>query len=348
MISSVCIYFLAKSVEEKGGLAAWRVINLFLGGVTVFTGIVDFIFIGSPSEAWWLTKREREMAHARIVSNATGGGEQHPWKWEQVRECFKDPQYWFYLGFNTLTTIPNGGFMAFGSLINKSFGFTPLQTVLFQLPAMAIGWVFVLGPAFFVRRWPRSRFPWAIFCQVLVAAVYMYAGTAPIDTPKWTKWAVFLFVYLSATAMFLLWPLSGMNFAGRTKKSWAGASALMTYCVGNIVGAQIFLPSDAPMYTRGLSACAASLLLNCVLMVAWAWYYRRENARRDAALAASGLTKEEADHQRKLAGEMDMTDIQVSAKGGAQSAPLTTRTSTSGTRGSRGQRLYCKKVHKVR
>lgn len=189
MISSVCIYFLAKSVQEKGGMAAWRVINLFLGGITVFIGFLDLIFIGSPKEAWWLTKRERQMAHARIVSNATGGGEQHPWKWEQVRECFRDPQYWFYIGFNTLTTIPNGGFMAFGNLINKSFGFTPLETVLYQLPAMAIGYMFVLGPAFCVHRFPRSRFPWAIFCQVLVAAVYLYGGVAPADTPKWTKWA---------------------------------------------------------------------------------------------------------------------------------------------------------------
>lgn len=112
--------------------------------------------------------------------------------------------------------------------------------------------------------------------------------------------------------MFLLWPLMGINFAGRTKKSWTGATSLLTYCLGNVTGSLIFLPSDAPRYTRGLTACAAILLLNCVLMVCWCTYYRRENARRDRAFAESGMTAEEADYERKLAGELDMTDRQVS------------------------------------
>jgi hypothetical protein len=94
MIFGVGIYYLALNAQKNGGMAAWRVINVFLGGLTIGMGLI-FLFIGGgPDEVWWLSKPEKRMAKARIVSNATGGGEQHPWRWEQVRECFRDPQWW--------------------------------------------------------------------------------------------------------------------------------------------------------------------------------------------------------------------------------------------------------------
>lgn len=77
-------------------------IQLFLGGVTVFMGIIFLVLVGTPQEVWWLSKREKLMAHARIVSNSTGGGEQHPWRWSQVRECLRDPAYWHAVVFNLL------------------------------------------------------------------------------------------------------------------------------------------------------------------------------------------------------------------------------------------------------
>ncbi|CDW99757.1 hypothetical protein, partial [Sporisorium scitamineum] len=42
---SVVIYFLAKRATEDGHISGWRVINFFLGGLTVFTGIVTGIFL---------------------------------------------------------------------------------------------------------------------------------------------------------------------------------------------------------------------------------------------------------------------------------------------------------------
>lgn len=80
MVFGLAIYYLADNAQKRGGLAAWRVINLFLGGLTVGMGFVFLIFGGTPDEVWWLNKREKRMAKARIVSNATGGAEQHPWK----------------------------------------------------------------------------------------------------------------------------------------------------------------------------------------------------------------------------------------------------------------------------
>ncbi|BEI92625.1 uncharacterized protein CcaverHIS019_0502530 [Cutaneotrichosporon cavernicola] len=210
IVFGIAIYGIADNAHRKGGMAAWRVINLFLGGVTVGIGIILLFIIGTPNEVWWLSKREKLMAKARIVQNATGGGEQHPWKWSQVKECLRDPQYWFACAYNLLSCIPNGGLGAFNNLIYKSMGFTNLQVIL--------------------------------------------------------------------------------------------------YCVGNIVGTQIFVPSDAPKYLKGLISCGAVMCLNAINLACWWMYYTRTNARREAQFLALGITEETRAHESRLAGELDLTD----------------------------------------
>lgn len=70
-------------------------------------------------------------------------------------------------------------------------------------------------------------------------------------------------------------------------------------------------PSDAPLYRMGLTISGAAMLLNLVNTGLWWWYYVRENRKRDKEFKESGLTIEERDHQNFLAGETDLTDMQV-------------------------------------
>jgi hypothetical protein len=86
--------------------------------------VIFLVFVGTPDEVWWLNKKQKLMAHARIVSNSTGGGERHPWRWEQVRECLRDQQYWHAIAYNFLSCIPNGALSTFQTLIMRSFGFS--------------------------------------------------------------------------------------------------------------------------------------------------------------------------------------------------------------------------------
>lgn len=38
-------------------------IGIFLGGLTLLAAIACLIMLGTPSEVWWLSKRERAMAN---------------------------------------------------------------------------------------------------------------------------------------------------------------------------------------------------------------------------------------------------------------------------------------------
>lgn len=67
--------------------------SYFLGSLTILTGGICLFLLGTPSEVHWLSPEEKEIANARILSNATGhdrtGVKQ--WKWKQARECLVDP-----------------------------------------------------------------------------------------------------------------------------------------------------------------------------------------------------------------------------------------------------------------
>lgn len=244
------------------------------------------------------------------MSNATGGGEQHPWRWNQVRECFRDPQFYHALAYNFLACVPNGGLGAFNNLLYRSMGFTPLETILYSMPSAAIAFVTIICSSIAVRYYESVRFPISIVAQIVPLIVFLYVGLAPDDTNKWKKWSAFSFNTVYTAATFMVWPLMSVNIAGRTKKTFFAAASLFSYCVGNIVGTQIFLPKDAPKYIGGLIGCAVCAGLNIINVIFWWWYYKRTNKKREAVFIESGMDKEERERETRIAGEMDLTDME--------------------------------------
>jgi hypothetical protein len=155
------------------------------------------------------------------------------------------------------------------------------------------------------------RFPLGIFWQCTIIVVLFFLGFSTAS--RWTKYGVMIMsVCFSIGTFILAWPTISINVAGRTKKSFFGGSSLITYCIGNIIGSQVMRPSDAPLYRKGMTICGVMMILNIANTLVWWWHYKRENKRRDAEFLASGLTEEERDHQNFLAGETDLTDMQVS------------------------------------
>ncbi|SPO43184.1 probable DAL5 - Allantoate and ureidosuccinate permease [Moesziomyces antarcticus] len=306
---SVVIYFIAKKAHDDGTVSGWRVINFFLGGLTVFTGCVTAIFLRLPKNAWWLSEKERTLAHARIIDNGTGTGETQAWKWDQVKDAFTDPTTYFIFFINVTCCIPNGGITTFQSLIYQSFGFTPLETILYQLPSFAMSFCWILFAAFMIHKFPRLRFFFMCFTVIPAFVAVLTAGTLP-NQPKyrWTRYGVYLMSVLYALQSFLMWALMPAIIGGRTKKTVVATLCFMGYCVGNMIGPQVFRASDAPRYIRGLIVVASMLALVFVLCLCWLMYLIAENRRRRKRLAEMGVSEEERLLKNKINGELDMTD----------------------------------------
>jgi hypothetical protein len=81
-------------------------IGYFLGGMTLLAAFLCLFLLGTPSEVFWLSKRDKLIANARILENHAGTDRtgRRRWDWGQVREAFKDPQMYFSIA-NTFLSV---------------------------------------------------------------------------------------------------------------------------------------------------------------------------------------------------------------------------------------------------
>jgi hypothetical protein len=115
-------------------------------------------------------------------------------------------------------------------------------------------------------------------------------------------------VYLlnSCPAMLpIIYSWNSANTSGYTKRAMRNALTLMAFCVGNLIGPQLFQAADAPSYNAAkitlIVTMAAVVLLALVLRQLTVW----ENAKRDREQAGYEEDASVAD-----LAFLDLTDIQ--------------------------------------
>ncbi|KAH8668885.1 major facilitator superfamily domain-containing protein [Xylariales sp. PMI_506] len=313
-ILSICTqlmqYGIAKHAAAYGGLAAWRSISIFLGALTLGGAVACFFILGSPSEVRWLSKKEKRIAMARVAKNKSGHDTTgQKWSWPQAVEAFKDPQLWFSFLNAFLNNVPNGGLTTFSTLIYESFGFDSWETILYGLPRNAVGFVLFIVVAYSLRRWQNIRI-WIMVASCIISFIGLLClSLLPNDSQhEWIKWGMYMMTVVFAFAIFVAWTLIPSNVAGGTKKTVVSSMTFIGYCVGNMVGSQVFQTTDAPRYIKGTVACCVALGLETIVLLLWRFWYMYENRRRDRLAAASNLSEEEQERLGREMGEKDLTD----------------------------------------
>ncbi|KAI1781493.1 MFS general substrate transporter [Hypoxylon cercidicola] len=305
-------YGIGSSSYKIPGSEPWRYMSFCLGGLTILSGALCLFLLGTPSEVHWLSSDEKNMATARILDNNTGhdttGTKQ--WKWEQVRECLVDPTFWFAGLSGFLGSVPNGGLTAFAGILNTTFGFTNLQTVLLHLPkyAMVIPYFAFVGWATMKRNNLRMWF--MINSNIPPFVGFLLIAMLPNEPRyKWTKWGASFMTSSFIVATFLSWSIIPSNVGGRTKRTVIMAFSFLGYCSGNMVGSQIFLAKDAPRYIPATIVCAGCLGLQMLVVLMWRIVLVRRNNRRDRRMRELGVSEEERVKLGKELGEKDCTDL---------------------------------------
>ncbi|CAG9942474.1 unnamed protein product [Clonostachys rosea f. rosea IK726] len=310
IVCNLMLYGIARYVTDKGSISAWRTISLFLGSLTLAGAIFCYFILGSPQEVRWLSEEEKKMAIARVAENQIGEeSTSKKWDWDHFWECFRDPQVYFVFANTFLACIPNGGITTFSSLLYETFGFDTWGSMLFSLPRNAIYVVVFIAVALYLRKFQNQRMYIMIVACILPFAGLLVMSLYP-NTPehKWLKWGMFDITVVFSLALFLGWSLVTSNIAGGTKRTVVSSLTLIAYCIGNMVGAQVFRTADAPRYLNGTIACSACFGLEVIVIIMWRLWYVYENRRRDRLAAESGLSKEEQENEGRLLGEQDVTD----------------------------------------
>jgi MFS family permease len=285
---------------DSGALKRWQYIYLLAGCLTFLFGLWCFIIPNSPATAWFLTPAERIVAVERLRKGQTGVRCQKI-KPHQLREAFLDVKVWLVFILMASAYTVNGAVSGFGPLIVSTFGWSTLQSILWQFPLGALCLISILGCG-----WVSSRVKNVRLILLVVMCLPVIAGCAMIWKSRWTHHAALPVAGYSIIGTFgavvSQTIVIGMsNVAGATKKSAMAAAIFVAYCVGNIVGPQLIKSQTKarhyPELWTGLIICYCVTIGAAVALYVVLW---RENRKRDAVVGD--------EVERDRCAFMDLTD----------------------------------------
>lgn len=142
---------------------------------------------------------------------------------------------WLTLGRYTV----NGAVSGFGPLIVSTFGYSTLDSILFQFP---LGGLSAFGITF--TGWLCSRYRNIRAISLVLCCLPVIAGFVMIWKSSWghkpvTPVAGYSLIGFFGPVVSLTISLGAGNVAGETKKSFMAAAVFVAYCVGNIIGPQL-------------------------------------------------------------------------------------------------------------
>lgn len=289
--------------QIKGGiLRPWQYLYVLAGGLTFLFGLWCFFLPNSPQSAWYLKPEERIVAVERLRRGQTGIRNQEIKK-DQIIEGLLDVKVWLIFLIMSSAYTVNGAVTGFGPLIVSTFGYTALQSILFQFP---LGGIALVGIPLF--GWLASKYNNIRIPLLLGSTLPVIAGFVTIWKSSWGVRPVAPVVGYSLIGFFsmvvsLTVTLGAGNVAGETKKSFMAAATFVAYCVGNIVG-PFFIRTQTraqhyPELWTALICCYCITILAASALYVVLW---RENKRRDRL----GLDETEKDRM----GFKDLTDKQ--------------------------------------
>lgn len=267
---------------KHSSLKRWQYIYLLAGSITFLYGLCCFAVPNSPVTAWFLTKEERVVATERLRYGQTGV-RCSKFKWSQVRESILDIKIYLIFVMMAASYTINGALTGFGPLIVSTFGYSTLDSILFQFPLGAIDFIVIIFTGYLSYRIPNIR-----ILLLNLGSLVVIAGCVIIWKSSWFHHAAAPVVGYSILGFFsaavsLTITLAMANVAGQTKKCFMAATTFVAYCVGNIIGPQLIKSQTKsqhyPELWIGLIICycmtiSASLLLYFILA--------KENKRRSA------------------------------------------------------------------
>jgi len=261
---------------------------LILGAITASWGfIMVFTLPSSPQSAVFLNASQRKVAVARIrLEQVTE--ETRTIKLYQVFETLQDPKTWLICIATYCIHFINGACSRFGSIIVKSFGYSPTKSVLVTGCAglYLLGVMAITGTAANYFGSARTII-WGV-CEVVVII-----GAAIIWKVEWASdhsaaLVGFFLLFTFPPAYTMLLSLVGSNTAGYTKKVFTMGLVWVVYCVANgtaplfieITEVQEHYPT---LFKGALTTASVSVFYSTAMRL----YLTYANKKRDQDLEAA-------------------------------------------------------------
>ncbi|RJE20965.1 Major Facilitator Superfamily [Aspergillus sclerotialis] len=167
---------------------------------------------------------------------------------------------WLFADYGNVVHAEGAFFQAFymfATLIIKGFGYDKSETILLSLPTAGFMLVTVTLCAILTAVFRKSRLIFLICVYILAFCGVLMIKLLP-EEQKLSRLAGFWLAMCTAPTFPLMLSLFASNTAGFTKKSTTVSLIIAGFCVGSLIGPQLFVENEAPRYGVG---CVLSLCL---------------------------------------------------------------------------------------
>ncbi|PNS16044.1 High-affinity nicotinic acid transporter [Sphaceloma murrayae] len=295
------ISFSFQNVPQDSALSSWKVMFVVLGLITMLFGVSVCVFVpDTPMAAKFFDDREKVMILEHTRVNQVGLVNRK-WRNKEIVEALLDVQFWLMSAAILLQGTGGGTITAYSAQLLRSFGFTPKQAALLNMPSgivnMCSSLITGFGPRYFGNRW---------FFSVLVMSVGVMGASLMSFVSPSNRGGLLAGLYLAnffigCTPLNFQW-ITG-NTAGHTKRALITTAMNAAFAIGNIIGPETFKAKDAPMYKPAKVSLVATWSGSAACLLLLAVYYRWSNGHKSLA------TKENADVDKDIA-YAGMTDIE--------------------------------------
>ena len=251
----------------------WQLIFYILGGATMLWAFVlYFCLADAPSNARFLSERERLIAVKRVAANETGI-KNKAFNKKQAILAFYDPKALLIFTSVFAAAIPNGVINSFSTVIIRDMGFSTTRTTQLKSVGDAVQIIALIIGGTITLTVPNSRLLTATAANLICTLAAALMAYLPRSN-TWGRLVCFWLVNSQSVGFTISLITVSSNMAGYTHRSLASAMVFTAYCWGNFAGPFVVKQSEAPNYptaTAGLlagytikTACHLALLGECL------------------------------------------------------------------------------------
>lgn len=282
-------------------IKTWQLIFLVIGLLNfVWAWVFLYVMPDSPSNARFLTHKQRIVAIDRIASNMIGVKTKQFQK-DQAIEALLDSKVLLIALIGLGCGVINGGVSNFSSSLIRGYGFSGIYATLLQLPTGAIEFVVVPLCGLAAGYFKDTRCLILAFICLPPLGGLLGIRLTPLSQ-RWSLVGCTWLQYIVGAPVVVSWNLLTTNIAGHTKRSTSNGLWFLLYAAGNIAGANIFFAREAPRYfsaLTGLIVCYCGMVVVALVLRQYMWW---ENRKRNQKFG------ERVEEQAVQDGFKDLTD----------------------------------------
>lgn len=274
---------LAYAIADLGtpSMAAWRWIFIIEGAITSFLAIIAaFLIIDWPDQTRYLNAQEKELLRRRMAADVGDLCRMDTLNRFALTRVVRDYKIWL------------AGFLYMGISVAGLSGTFFLPTILLEFQWRAKEaqvrtipvYVFAAG-MMIMGAWASDRLKHR-FGFIMSGASLSTVGYAMLLSQEGKsrdyKFAAVFLIFGGAymiTPMCLGWLQN--NLSGHWKRSFGASSQVMIGNVAGIIGAFIFIRTEAPTYKTGYGVALGMMWFGALCAIAMAGLMWRENRKRE-------------------------------------------------------------------